>query len=380
MYDLKPDAPAEIRGEFQPIQTNVPGVQICELLPRQARMWDKFAVIRSVVALERHTDAEISMGRDELIAIREQYPSFGAVVSKVRGPGRDGIPPFVSLVPRDRRLEAYNYGLGSGYLGPTHHPFVAGVLSGDPGPQLGNLRLPAAVTLDRLSERKALLASFDQVRRDIDATGAMRGMDAATARALEIVTSEAVHAALDLEKEDPRILDHYGRYGAREARYGLACVLARRLVEAGVGCVRMFFHDWDTHVNNFGTMRRYLPELDQSVSALVEDLHERGLDRDVLVVMWGEFGRTPRINANAGRDHWGSVMSAVVAGGGLKMGQAIGSSTAHGEHPKDRPCTVSQVLSTLYHAMGIDPAQTFPNSSGRPVHILDDREPIAELL
>src|SRR5262249_32183614 len=154
----------EIRGEFTPIQTNVPGVQICELLPLQARMWDKFAVIRSVVATpaENHTDAEVSMGRPELVTIREQYPSFGAVVSKLRGPTRHGVPPFVSLVPRDPRLDASNYGLASGYLGPAHHPFIAGVLGSDPGPQLANLRLPAAVTLDRLRERKTLLTSFDQ--------------------------------------------------------------------------------------------------------------------------------------------------------------------------------------------------------------------------
>lgn len=377
---MKPEAPAEIRGEFRTIQTNVPGVQICELMPRQARMWDKFAVIRSVVAAERHTDAEISMGRDELITLREQYPSFGAVVSRVRGPGPNGIPPFVSLQPRDTRLDAYNYGLASGYLGPTHHPFIAGVLGGDLGPQLANLRLPATVSLNRLRARQTLLTSFDQLRRDLDATQAMRGMDAANVRALEIVTSDAVHTALDLDREDPRIIDRYGRFGSREERYGLACLLARRLVEAGVGCVRMFFQNWDTHADNFSRMRRNLPELDLSVSALVEDLHQRGMDRDVMVVMWGEFGRTPRINQNAGRDHWGSVMSAVVAGGGLKMGQAIGSSTSRGEHPKDRPYTVSQVLSTLYHAMGIDPAQTFPNASGRPVHILADRERITELL
>jgi uncharacterized protein (DUF1501 family) len=231
-----------------------------------------------------------------------------------------------------------------------------------------------------LSDRKALLSGFDQMRRDLDATRAASEIGALQARALDIITSDAVHAALDLDRENPRIRDRYGRYGAREERYGMACLLARRLVEAGVGCVRMFFQNWDTHADNFRRMRRNLPEVDQSVSALVEDLYQRGLDRDVVVSMWGEFGRSPRINNNAGRDHWGSVMSAVVAGGGLKMGQAIGSSTGHGEHPKDRPYTVSQVLSTLYHVMGIDPAQTFVNASGRPVHILDDRQMVTELL
>ncbi|MCS7271206.1 MAG: DUF1501 domain-containing protein, partial [Gemmataceae bacterium] len=187
-----------------------------------------------------------------------------------------------------------------------------------------------------------------------------------------MVTSGIVRDALDLNKESPKVRDRYK--GVEQF------LMARRLVEVGVGCVTLAYGGWDTHGKNFETLKRQLPVLDRGIAHLVQDLHDRGLDQDVVVIVWGEFGRTPRINRDAGRDHWAPVMSALVAGGGLKMGQMIGSSTEKGERPKDRPCTVQQVLATLYLAMGIDPAMTFPNGSGRPMHLLDDREPIRELL
>jgi uncharacterized protein (DUF1501 family) len=361
MYDLKPDAPVEYRGEFKPIKTNVPGVQICELFPLQARMWDKLAVIRSVVAGPEHSDSETHTGYLEQENQTAHHPSLGAVVSKLRGGRASDIPPFVSL----RGMSA---GTEPGFLGVAHRPFTPD------GPGLQNLNLPGGVDGKRVKDRKALLASFDSVRRELDASGTMKGMDTFNARAFEMVASGAVRKALDLSREDPRTRDRYR--GIEQF------LMARRLVEAGVGCVTLSFGGWDTHAENFKTLRRQLPPLDMGLSSLIQDLHERGLENDVVTIMWGEFGRTPKVGdvTPDGRGHWPPVMSAWIAGGGLKMGQAIGSTNARAEVPKDRPYTVPQVLATVYHALGIDPAQTFPSGSGRPMYILDDRETVRELL
>jgi uncharacterized protein (DUF1501 family) len=224
-----------------------------------------------------------------------------------------------------------------------------------------------------MDDRKALLASFDNLRRDIDQTGTMKGIDSFTARAFDMVASGTVRRALDLTREEPRTRDRY--HGVEQF------LTARRLIEAGVGCVTLAYGGWDTHSSNFKELKKMLPNLDRGVSNLIQDLHDRGMDKDVVTVMWGEFGRTPKINgSDAGRDHWGPAMSALVAGGGLKMGQAIGSTNSRGETPRDHKYTVPQLLSTLYQTLGIDPSQTFPNGSGRPMYILDDREPVTELL
>jgi hypothetical protein len=359
MYDLKPEAPVEYRGEFKPIATNVPGVQICEHFPLQARMFDKMAVVRSIVSVDEHSDSLVTTGYSENQNRLAHHPSFGSVVSRLRGSLNPDIPPFVSL-------RGMGIGLEPGYLGVAHRAFTPS------GPGYENLRLPGGVTNDRSGDRRSLLQSFDQVRRDIDASGTMRGMDAFTSRAFDMVSSGAVRRALDLSREDPRVRDRYR--GVEQF------LTARRLVEAGVGCVTLSIGGWDTHGQNFQTLRNQLPQVDRGVSALVSDLCDRGMDRDVVTIMWGEFGRTPRVNGSAGRDHWAPVMSAMVAGGGLRMGQAVGSSSARGEYPRDRRVTASQVLSTLYRSMGIDPSMTFPNSTGRPMYILDDREPVTELL
>ncbi|HWE34982.1 MAG TPA: DUF1501 domain-containing protein [Isosphaeraceae bacterium] len=360
MYDLKPDAPAEFRGEFRPIPTNVPGVDICEHFPRQAKLFDKLAVVRSVVSTEEHSDCLVMTGYPERENRLVGHPSFGAVVSKLRGEASGTLPPFVSL-------RGMTLGTEPGYLGVAHRPFTPS------GPGLSDLKPLKGVDPGRLDDRKALLSSFDDLRRDLDASGTMAGLDAFAARAFDMVASGAVLKALDLSREDPR---------ARERYKGVEQFLtARRLVEAGAGCVTLSIGGWDTHAGNFNTLRRQLPMVDRGVANLIEDLHARGMQDDVVTVMWGEFGRTPRINGNqGGRDHWAPVMSALVAGGGLKMGQAIGSSGARGERPKDRPVTAPQVLSTLYHALGIDPSITFPGHTGRPMYVLDDRQPIAELL
>jgi len=285
-------------------------------------------------------------------------PSFGSVMSRLRGDNH-GIPPFVSLRGMSRGNEP-------GYLGIAHRAFTPS------GPGLENLRLPGEVNVARADSRRDLLSSFDTVRREIDQSGTMSGMDSFSQRAFEMVSSGQVRSALDLTREEPASRDRYR---------GIEQFLtARRLVEAGAGCVTLSIGGWDTHGQNFQTLRNQLPQVDRGIANLVMDLHDRGMDKDVAVVMWGEFGRTPRVNGSAGRDHWAPVMSAMVAGGGLRMGQAVGSSSARGEYPRDRRVSAQQVLSTLYHAMGIDPSMTFNNGSGRPMYILEEREPITELL
>jgi hypothetical protein len=343
-YDLKPDAPAEFRGEFKPIPTNVPGVQISEYFPMQARMWDKLSVIRSVVAVDEHSDSNVMSGFPEQINKVVGHPSMGSVISKLRSGAGNDVPPFVSL-------RGMSLGTEPGYLGVAHRPFTPD------GPGLNNLRIQGNSSAAKMDERKNLLTQFDTVRREIDASGTMSGMDAFTGRAFDMIASGVVRKALDLNQEDPRTRDRY--------RGVDRFLTARRLIEAGVSCVTLAHGSWDTHSSNFKTLKRQLPEIDRGIANLIQDLHDRGMQDDVVTVMMGEFGRTPKINgSDAGRDHWSPVMSTLIAGGGLKMGQAIGSSSARGEYPKDRPYKVPHVLSTVYHAMGIDPSMTFPNGSG----------------
>ena len=359
MYDVKPEAPVEFRGEFKAIDTNVSGVQICEHFPLQAKMFDKLSVIRSVTSVDEHSDSLVMTGYPDRVNKISDHPSFGSVISKIRGSDAGAVPPFVSLRGMSRGTEP-------GYLGVAHRPFTPG------GPGNANLKLAQGVTSDRLDDRKQLLTSFDDIRRDIDTSGTMVGMDSYTERAIEMVTAGVVRNALDIKKEDPKTLERYK---------GIEQFLtARRLIEAGVGFVTLSYGGWDTHGQNFASLKKQLPPLDRAISNLIQDLHDRGLQDDVVTVMWGEFGRTPKVNMNAGRDHWSPVMSAMVAGGGLKMGQAVGASTAKGERPKDRAYSVPQVLSTLYGAIGVDPSQTFPNGSGRPMYIQDDRDVVKELL
>jgi hypothetical protein len=360
MWDLKPDAPKEFRGEFRPINTNVPGIQICEHMPLQARMFDKLAVVRSLISVDEHSDSLVMTGYTEQVNRTAQHPCFGSVMSKLRG-GSNDVPPFVSL------RGGGSPGTEPGYLGVGHRPFSPS------GPGVENLRLANGIKTDRMDDRKSLLGQFDTVRRDIDASGTMTGMDSFTTRAFDMIASGVVRKALDLKNEDPKSRDRYK---------GIEQFLtARRLVEAGVGCVTLHYGGWDTHSSNFKELKRMLPNLDRGIANLISDLHDRGMENDVVTVVWGEFGRTPKINnSDAGRDHWAPVMSALVAGGGLKMGQAIGASSARGEYAKDRPYKTAYLLSTLYHAMGIDPSYTFLNGSGRPMYILDDRATVPELM
>jgi hypothetical protein len=322
-------------------------------------MWDKLATVRSIVSVDEHSDSLVMTGYSDNTNRTAHHPSFGSVVSRMRSGMNPELPPFVGL---------YGMSIGNepGYLGVAHRPFT-------PGSQ-GNadLTLPGGIDTARHGDRRQLLTSFDSLRRDVDATGTMRGMDVFNQRAFDMVASGSTRRALDLTQEETRTRDRYR---------GIEQFLtARRLVEAGVGCVTLAYGSWDTHERNFITLRTQLPELDRGVANLVQDLHDRGMENDTVVIVWGEFGRTPRVNGSAGRDHWAPVMSCMIAGGGMRMGQAIGSSSARGEYPRDRRTTPSQVLSTIYRAIGIDPSLTFPNGSGRPMYILDDREPLNELL
>ena len=297
MYDLKPDAPKEFRGEFKPISTNVAGVQICEHFPLQAAMWDKLSVIRSLVSVDEHSDSLVSTGYSENQNRTAHHPSFGSVISRLRSGNGSGVPPYVSL-------RGMSVGLEPGYLGVAHRAFSPS------GPGVNNLRLANGVNSDRLDSRKGLLSSFDDARREIDASGTMAGLDAFTGQAFDMIASGTVRRALDLTREDPRTRDRYK--GVDQF------LTARRLIEAGVGCVTLAVGGWDTHSDNFKHLKRQLPEVDRGIANLIQDLHDRGMENDVVTVMWGEFGRTPKVNSGAGRDHWSPAMSALVAGGGLK--------------------------------------------------------------
>lgn len=379
MYDLKPDAPQEFRGEFKPIKTNVPGFDICELLPLQAKIADKLTVIRNMRALatDTHMPDELLSGfpygpEGGPFSLRPgTRPTFGSVVSRLLPRNGTNLPPYVSLdmgtMPHGFRRPA---AVEPAFLGPAHQPFDPSAPGG-----LSNLRLPEGVSLDRLEDRKSLFTGFDTLRRNVEAkNGTFAGLDAFTARALDIATSPRVRDAFDVSKEPLKVREKYGTL----TRF----LQARRLAEAGVAVVNVLAPGyWDTHSNNFQTMRQLLPQLDRGIHALVTDLCARGLDKDVAVVVWGEYGRTPKINSAAGRDHWPGAMFALVAGGGFKTGQVIGATTARAERPVGEAYIPQNLLATLYKELfGIDPSATLPDHTGRPVYLLDERETIKELL
>ena len=373
-YDLKPTAPAEIRGEFKPIATNVPGVQISEHLPRQARIMDKLAVVRSAY----HTNAGHGMGSQWMltgyqptIEVNDNiYPSTGSVVARVRGPNQPGLPAYVNL--------PHFLGLGkAAYLGASYNPFAPDSDPNTDGFQVRNLKLPGVVGAERLGRRRELLGELDKIRRDIDTRGDLKGLDVFYREGLQMVTDDRAQRAFDIAREPVALREAYGRNDL-----GQCCLLARRLVEAGVTYVTIQAGGgWDTHADNFKQLKnKLLPNYDQALTALVSDLCDRGLQQEVLVMAMGEFGRTPRINGGAGRDHWPGAMSIVYAGGGLKMGQVVGSTNANGEYPTTKPYTPGCVLSTMYHALGIDYHEAFYDQAQRPLAILSEGEPIAELV
>jgi hypothetical protein len=374
MYDLKPNAPAEFRGEFKPIATNVTGIQVSEHLPRQARVMDKLAVVRSAY----HTNAGHGMGSQWMltgyqptIEVNDNiYPSTGSVVAKMRGANEPGLPAYVNL-PRVLSLGK------AAYLGASYNPFAPDSDPNSAGFQVRNLKLPGVVGAKRLGRRRELLKDLDRIRRDIDARGDIEGLDTFYREGLEMVTDTKAQRAFDVQREPAALRERYGRNDL-----GQCCLLARRLVEAGVTYVTVQAGGgWDTHGDNFKQLKNnLLPKYDQALAALVSDLCDRGLDKDVLVMAMGEFGRTPRINGGAGRDHWPGAMSILYAGGGLKMGQVIGTTNSTAEHPTSKPATPGCVLATMYHALGIDYKHAFYDQAQRPLPILNEGEPIAELI
>ena len=381
IFDLKMDAPSEIRGEFKPISTAVPGIQICEHLPRLAKMMDQLALIRSMVGAEdRHDAITCLTGRHPRGAPLGGWPCLGSVLSKLYGPVDRSVPPFVGLAPKMGHMEWADNGV-PGFLGVAHAPFQPNKGSGKDDMVLNG------VTLDRLADRRALLASFDKFRRDLDGSGMMEGLDAFNEQAFGILTSSKLLNALDLDKEDARVRDRYGKGDPKNRDDGGPklmehMLIARRLVEAGARCVTLAFSRWDHHGDNFGALRQDLPLFDQGVSALVEDLHQRGLDQDVSLVVWGEFGRTPTINKDAGRDHWPRVSCALLAGGGMKTGQVIGATDRLGGEATERPVQFGDVFATLYHNLGIDVGKVTVNDlSGRPQYLVDAGcQPMKELV
>ena len=367
MFDLKMDAPREIRGEFKPISTNVPGLQICEEFPRMARMMDKFTVIRSIVGATGGHDAEQCMtGRSNRNQPPGGWPSIGSILSKLNGPVKPDMPPFIGLSPKTGHIQWSDPGK-AGFLGPAHAAFR-------PSAEGKEDMTLNGITLERLSDRKKLLQSFDQLRRDVDNSGLIEGMDAYNQQAFGMLTSGKLADALDLEKEDVKLRDRYGRGTAKLQADGAPkllehFLLARRLVEVGVRCVSLSFSRWDWHGGNFRRARQDFPMLDQGLTALIEDLHQRGLDQDVVVVCWG-------------RDHWPRVSCGLLACGGLKHGQVIGATDRLGGEASERPVTFGEVHATLYHALGIDPNTTTVNDlNGRPHYLVENNsQPLHEVV
>jgi hypothetical protein len=371
-FDLKMEAPSEIRGEFKPIATNVTGIQICEVFPRLARLMDKCVGIRSIVGATGGHDAVQCMSGWNMRDMANQggRPSLGAVVAKVQGPVDPAVPPFVGLAARTQHVPWSDPGT-AGFLGTACAPFKPD------GPGMADLTLKQA-SLEQLGDRRRLLASFDSLRRELDVSGALRGADALTERALGVLTSSKLLEALDLSRESEQVRGRYGDGKPYQYQYDGAptvndhLLMARRLVEAGVRCVTLSYGRWDSHGKNFDLVRDHGAKLDQGLSALIEDLDVRGMLDDVTVIAWGEFGRTPRINPQAGRDHWPQVSCAFLAGGGMRTGQIIGATNRLGEHAARRPVHFQEVFATLYHNIGLDPSTTMvTDPTGRPQHVVE---------
>jgi hypothetical protein len=337
-------------------------------------------IIRSIVGCkDEHTAYHCYTGFPESLGRRQGgRPALGSVVSYLQGPVDPAVPPYVGLSPRTGEPRWGNPG-EAGYLGLAHAPYTPfrGSETIDPNGQ--------GLNQDRLGRRKALLDQFDRLRGAAETSGSLDGLDAFRRSAFEILTSRKLRDALDVEREDPRLRAKYGVGDMKNEADGPPCcmdhfLIARRLVEAGARFVTVAFGRWDTHGQNFRSNRQRIPKLDRALSALIEDLHARGLEKDVAVVVWGEFGRTPKINKDAGRDHWPRVSMAMLAGGGWRHGQVIGSTDRDGGSAKDRPVPMQSVHATLYHHLGIDPATAVPDRSNRPMYLLDEREPIRELI
>ncbi len=405
-FDMKPNAPSDYRGEFHPIHTNVPGIDVCEHFPLHAKIADKYNIIRSIA----HEFADHGGGHKRFLTGRDpreptgfvnDYPMVGSMAAKMREQPRrssGGVPNYVNICDAGRHdIDVFSF--GSAYLGAETHPFT---VPGDPSAknfEIKNLSLNPELA-GRLDDRQRLLNGFDRLRREIDDTGLMEAQDEFNQRAIRLLTSDRTRIAFDLAREPDAVRDRYGRHA-----WGQRALMARRLVEAGASFVTVVMenplpsgglpkyavYNWDSHAVNchiFDDFRIRAPYYDQAVTALIEDIYSRGLDKRVLLIVTGEFGRTPRVNPQVGtqtgvmqpgRDHWPQAMSVVVAGAGMRSGQIIGSTNAKGEHPKDRPLTPNDLWATMFRHLGIDIEHTFPDHSGRPMSILPHGEPIREL-
>ncbi len=404
MYDMKPDAPSDYRGAFSPIPTNVPGIEVCELMPRHAKIADKYSIVRSI----SHTFADHGGGHKRLMTGREpaspvdtvnDAPATGSIVAKCREKRDIGIPNYISMNPPGRVDDVFAQ--GAAYLSQAYMPFN---VVGDPSaPEFSVPNVaPAQETAGRISDRASLLSSLDRIDRQIDASRQMDSMDKFQQRAVSMLTSGRAKHAFDLSQESDALRDRYGRHC-----WGQRALLARRLVEAGVSFVTLIMenpyqsgvpylkqgvYNWDSHAVNchiWDDLSVRLPIYDQAVTALIEDVYQRGLDKRTLIVVTGEFGRTPRIGPaigtqtgvmHPGRDHWPQAMSLIMAGGGIRTGQVVGATNPKGEHPTDRPLTPNDLWATVYRHLGINYEDSFLDHRGRPMPILPSGEPIRELL
>mgnify|MGYP000129695545 CR=1 FL=1 len=389
LYDMKPQAPAEYRGIWNPIPTNVPGIEITELFPLQARCADKFSLIRSLY----HNNGDHFAAGHILLTGRPgasgadtpgKYPFVGAVATKLTGPRQPGMPAHVA-VPYAMSIGLRPGYFGANYLGVAYNPFET---EGDPNAphfQVQNINLPGGLNIARLEDRAELARQFDRFRRDVDSSGMLEAMDRFDRQAYQMVAGEAARRAFDISREDPRQRDRYGRHSWTQSM-----LLARRLVEAGTTFVTVHLGGWDHHWDLKAGMERLLPLVDQGVSALLEDLDQRGLLETTLVMLMGEFSRTPRMNdggnggpplsmGTPGRDHWGNAMFCFLAGGGVQGGRVVGSTNRLGEAPQERPVTPADLHHTLFHVLGIDPHVNFLNHAGRPVPALEPGAVIHEL-
>ncbi|MBI3406730.1 MAG: DUF1501 domain-containing protein [Planctomycetes bacterium] len=391
LYDLKPDAPAEYRGIWRPIRTRVPGFDISELFPKQARVTDKFSIVRSL----HHNTGDHFAGGHRMLTTKDmgvsgannmqRFPGIGAIVSREVGARRRGMPAYVGIP------SIHSIGLTPGYhgghmLGAHHNPFQVGADPNTPNFSVQNLNLAQGLSLPRLGDRRSLTEYFDNTRRQLEGNGTAQAMDRFNQEAYDFVTGATARTAFDINREDPRLRDQYGRN-----YFGQGALLARRLVEAGATFTTVCFSGWDHHWNLQAGMENYLPMVDSAVSALFQDLETRGLIDKTLVILCGEFSRTPRMNdggnggaprsmGTPGRDHWGDSMFCLMGGGGVRGGQIVGSTDRLGNRPHTRPISPSNIHATIYQVLGINPRLQLMDPSGRPVNVLDDPTPIAELL
>lgn len=395
-YDLKPEAPVEYRSLFRPIATNVPGMDICELFPRQAKVADKFSLVRSLhhdITIHNDAAIEVLTGKrpsklDPTSSAKSEHPDFGMITSQLRGSHPEAMPQYVGM-PNPLHMTRPTY------LGLEHQPFVVN------DPSAENFSLPQFSLVngandESLNNRRALVNQLDRYRRSLDLHGTMQGSERFRELAFRMLGSTSIAQAFDLSREDDALRDRYGRH-----LWGQSCLLARRLAEAGTSIITIYsnvpkqgpeFTNWDDHPDNAGQaghfaefMQRRLPYMDQALAALIEDIYDRGIDRKVLLVAVGEFGRTPKIShrtqtGSTGRDHWPQAYTALLSGGGLKMGQVVGATNSKAEYPTERPLRPQDLLATIYRHLGIDPTQSLVDYSGRPVPILPEGEVIGELV